>query len=579
MYDRTFGWVQNPSDFIKLKRTVQIFESNSSHYKNLKDIKIHEQIVYFDNIRDNLQNKLDNNIINFSYIDLVGSSKDKHGNAPRNRSAAEADSLIQISLVPQQWKRTGKMFSDNWTSDGFLRWAVTLNFTQHDRNSDMFTITDLGKEFAFTEDDSNEEQELLINSLLKYPPATQVLRILSENDGYKTKFFIGNQLGFRGEKGFTSYDETLMIDWIKSAPEHEITSIRNDVEGTSDKYARMISTWLKKLGLIYSHSEKIEKNSGKFNNFMAYEITAKGKHSLRQANGFSSNSRVRKHVMWEFLATNGSNRNYVRTRRAHILKSLQETSSFNVLLDKLKQSGFDDDKYIINNDIRGLSTFGLRIIQDGNTIELKDLISDFTIPDLHINNILKDEASEKRKADYMRNTNLEPKYIELLEIAYDGNRNRDFEIITAELFRKIYGLNSMILGGARKPDCLVFTNKFGIIVDTKAYSNGYSRSISQADQMIRYIEDNKRRDSVRNPTEWWTEFDPKIHQNQFYFLWVSSKFIGTFEEQLDYTARETNTFGGALSVEQLLTGADAVLKGTLDPNNLPNYMNNSEIIF
>src|SRR5699024_3295790 len=215
-------------------------------------------------------------------------------------------------------------------------------------NSDMFTITDLGKEFAFTEDDSNEEQELLINSLLKYPPATQVLRILSENDGYKTKFFIGNQLGFRGEKGFTSYDETLMIDWIKSAPEHEITSIRNDVEGTSDKYARMISTWLKKLGLIYSHSEKIEKNSGKFNNFMAYEITAKGKHSLRQANGFSSNSRVRKHVMWEFLATNGSNRNYVRTRRAHILKSLQETSSFNVLLDKLKQSGFDDDKYINN---------------------------------------------------------------------------------------------------------------------------------------------------------------------------------------------------------------------------------------
>src|SRR5699024_2596360 len=146
-------------------------------------------------------------------------------------------------------------------------------------------------------------------------------------------------------------------------------------------------------------------------------------------------------------------------------------------------SGFDDDKYIINNDIRGLSTFGVRIIQDGKTIELKALINDFTIHDLHINNILKEEASEKRKADNMSNRNLETKYIELLEIAYDGNRNRDFEIITGELFRKIYGLNSMILGGARKPDCLVFTNKFGIIVDTKAYSNGYSRSISQADQM------------------------------------------------------------------------------------------------
>ena len=55
----------------------------------------------------------------------------------------------------------------------------------------------------------------------------------------------------------------------------------------------------------------------------------------------------------------------------------------------------------------------------------------------------------------MNNTDLPVKFIELLEIAYDGKRNRDFEIITVELFRKVYGLNAVLLGGGRKPDGIV----------------------------------------------------------------------------------------------------------------------------
>jgi hypothetical protein len=61
--------------------------------------------------------------------------------------------------------------------------------------------------------------------------------------------------------------------------------------------------------------------------------------------------------------------------------------------------------------------------------------------------------------------------------------------------------------------------------------------------------------------------------------WVSSKFVGRFQEQLDYTASQTSTNGGALNVEQLLLGADAVLKGILDANTLPLYMKNKEIEF
>src|SRR5699024_8376314 len=249
-----------------------------------------------------------------------GSSVDKHGRPASKRSDAEANALIQISCLPQQWRRTNRKFIDNWTSDGFLRWAVSLNFLDHNRNTDIFSITTLGRQFSNTIDESEEEKEILIQRLLSYPPATQVLNILDSNTGYKTKFFIGERLGFRGEKGFTSYDETLMIEWLTSVESNERTKIRSDVEGTSDKYARMICTWLKKLGLVSSYSEKITKGNETFNNFLGFDITAQGSHAIRQANGGSSNSRVVKFIKWEFLATVAKNRDYVRTRRAYILK-------------------------------------------------------------------------------------------------------------------------------------------------------------------------------------------------------------------------------------------------------------------
>ncbi|WP_260511794.1 restriction endonuclease FokI recognition domain-containing protein [Lactobacillus paragasseri] len=35
MVFRTFGWVQNPSDFTKLKKTVQVFDPQSNQYEEL----------------------------------------------------------------------------------------------------------------------------------------------------------------------------------------------------------------------------------------------------------------------------------------------------------------------------------------------------------------------------------------------------------------------------------------------------------------------------------------------------------------------------------------------------------------
>lgn len=236
-------------------------------------------------------------------------------------------------------------------------------------------------------------------------------------------------------------------------------------------------------------------------------------------------------------------------------------------------------KTIIINDIKGLNMSGIRIDFDGKKVDLKDDLVDFTIPKLDISKELKDVEIEERKIDFMTRTNLPLKYIELIEIAYDGKRSRDFEILTVELFRKIYGLSAILLGGGRKPDGIIFTDKFGIIIDTKAYREGYSKAISQEDEMVRYIEDNQYRDVNRNPVEWWNGFSKSIPKNQFYFMWISSRFIGRFQEQLESTYNRTSTKGGALNVDQLLLGADAVMKGELSINNIPRYIKNKEIFW
>ena len=92
-----------------------------------------------------------------------------------------------------------------------------------------------------------------------------------------------------------------MIDWLKTTTNtKEQTAIRQDVEGTSDKYARMISGWLKKVGFVEQRSTKLVTPDGEIRGFPEYSISGSGLHAIRQAHGSSKNTRVTKFVMWEF---------------------------------------------------------------------------------------------------------------------------------------------------------------------------------------------------------------------------------------------------------------------------------------
>ncbi|EGQ3915850.1 restriction endonuclease, partial [Staphylococcus pseudintermedius] len=135
------------------------------------------------------------------------------------------------------------------------------------------------------------------------------------------------------------------------------------------------------------------------------------------------------------------------------------------------------------------------------------------------------------------------------------------------------------LGGTRKPDILIWNEKFGIIADTKAYSKGYKKNISEEDKMVRYIDENTKRSKEDNPNEWWINFGENIPSNNYFYLWISSEFIGKFGEQLKETASRTNTNGASLNVYQLLMGGHLAQIGRFNVNNLPAFMNNSEIKF
>ena len=95
--------------------------------------------------------------------------------------------------------------------------------------------------------------------------------------------------------------------------------------------------------------------------------------------------------------------------------------------------------------------------------------------------------------------------------------------------------------------------------------------------MIRYIEDNKRRDLIRNPNEWWRHFPTSISKDKFYFMWISSYFNNNFCEQVRYTSQETKSIGAALNVRQLLLCADAIQNGTLSLDTFLEAFRNEEI--
>lgn len=559
---RAFGWVQDPSNLRSLCDVVAVFDCNSTVHSHLKATI--QRLVADADGKDRLLEALDQRPLSLKYSDLVGTSFTP-------RSASRCNGIVQAAVKGQV-----REFIGDWPADNFVRWAHAFGFISYNYTEDTFSITEAGLQLSHAATGSgnlNEsEYDLMLEAALSYPPAVRILKLLAQDNAHLTKFELGKQLGFTGEDGFTSLPQSVLVRALAATAEpRERNKMKADWDGSSDKYARMIAKWLVKLGLVEQVPKTvcvaIGDNTYEETIGQAYLITAAGIAALNRTRGRSRHRRIPKNVCYEMLATKGSDREYLRTRRTYLLKAISERSpiTLEALRIYLQSVGLETPIDAIADDVRGLINIGIDIELRHDTCFFRDELRDFILPLPRA--LTRSNISQIKDSLRPQLTHISHEYLCLVDLAYDSAQNRLFEMKVMELLTEECGFMGTHLGGSRKPDGIAYLPEaFGIIVDTKAYSGGYNLPISQADEMERYVRENQTRDPNVNPNTWWEHFPAEL--SQFHFLFISGHFIGNFEAQLNRISLSTGVTGGALSVCTLLRLANAIKAGHLLPQAL-----------
>ena len=594
---RTFGWVQNPGDLKKLKKVVGIFKAGSAENLDLVSNKLPLLLTYGlisnDDYNDFIA-ELNKTDIEIDYSKLKGK-----GSGSRTRKDAICTGIIQAIIEAQQNKTYSdvagnsitikKPYTDDWTAEGFLRWAISCGLLEYVKDDDKCKITPLGEELVNAPDNSPAETEALTKALLSYPPVIRILSLLEAQDE-QTKFDLGSKLGFKGEMGFTSMpQDAYLCDYCEATTAGERTNVRSNEEGDSDKYARGIASWCMQMGWVESNQKDVTETYRRKSytaKLQTYSITRKGEKALIKARGNSSNPRLARVLMFEMLASNKvSSANYLRFVRACIIKALTSSDKSTDQLKKaLKGYELDVDDTAIKDHIEGLISIGLEITENAGKYRLLDKIECLEIPAR--TECVKDNVVDIK--DRVRNKliHLDHKYLALIDLAYSDAASRakknadarEFEIQTADLFTKELSFNGQRLGDSRKPDVIISYGLDGTIVDNKSYKDGFNISRTCADEMSRYINENNLRQKSLNPNEWWKNFDSTI--TAYTFLFITSYLKGQFEDQLEYVSNANGGIkGAAIGVESLLYLSEGIKAGRISHADFYSNFNNKEMIY
>lgn len=594
---RTLGWAQNPGDLKKLKKVVGIFKAGSTENVNLVSNKLPLLLTYNLISNDDYHNfiaELSKPTIKIDYSKLKGK-----GSGSGTRKNAICTGIIQAVIEGQQNKTytdnagnsitIKKPYTDNWTAEGFLRWAISCGLLEYVKDDDNCKITPLGEELVDAPDNSPAETEALTKALLSYPPVIRILSLLEKHDG-QTKFDLGSQLGFKGEMGFTSMpQDAYLCDYCEATKSSERANVRSKEEGDSDKYARGIASWCMQMGWVESDNKDITETYRRKSytaKLQTYSITRKGEKALVKARGNSSNPRLARVLMFEMLASNKiSCANYLRLVRARIIKILSSSDkSVDQIKNALKGYDLDVDDISIKDHIEGLVSIGLEITENAGKYRLMDKIERLEIPAR--TECVKDNIIDIKDRVRRKLIHLDHKYLALIDLAYSdapsrAKKNadaREFEIQTADLFTKELSFNGQRLGDSRKPDVIISYGTDGTIIDNKSYKDGFNISRTCADEMSRYINENSMRDKKLNTNEWWKNFDPAV--SAYTFLFITSFLKGQFEDQLDYVSHANGGIkGAAIGVESLLYLSEGIKTGRITHSDFYGNFNNKEMIY
>ena len=127
---RTFGWVQDPAKMENLRKTVEIFDKNSSTYRESIENHIPTLVQEHDG-RNRFLSELNRIPLRLRYSDLVGTAF-----SPRSQS--RCNGILQAVIRGQS-----RSAIVNWPADNLLRWAHAFGLIQYTENEDCFSIPDL----------------------------------------------------------------------------------------------------------------------------------------------------------------------------------------------------------------------------------------------------------------------------------------------------------------------------------------------------------------------------------------------------------------------------------------------------
>lgn len=549
--DRTFGWVQDPSNWSSLRCAVAVFCPGSAFHKQMR--KTIRQLVRMDDGRQSLIAALSRRPLRLTYRELIGT-------AFTPRATARCNGIIQAAIKGQK-----RDFIADWPADNFLRWAHALGFVRWHAKGDCFEATAHGIALSNTVENSDAEYRIYAEALLSYPPVARVLHLLSDaaqRGDCMTKFAIGGQLGFQGEKGFTHIDENFFVKEFALASKEGKKMMKRNWEGDADKYARMICSWMS--NLKHPWARKVDKEfsvtvdgTPRTEKLTAYTLTKRGFEERKRTSGISSSPKLPKFVPYEMLCTKHAGRDFLRKRRALITQAIcKKPLSIDEIKRHLASENMQSGESAIRADLDGLNNTGLSIekLPDGRFC-CRDNIRGLRIPrreaptDDSIRQLM-EECGERLH-------NIPRDFLVLVEMAFNKKRSRMFEIKIVELLTQHCNFSGRHLGGGSRPDGAVYCKDYGVIIDAKSYADGFRISATERDKMSRYVYEAFRH-PADNTTRWWNVFPASLQK--FVFLFVSGKFTGKFRAQLKALAarNEQNAPGAAITAFTLLLLAEKI---------------------
>lgn len=575
---RPRGWIQDSGNLENLIKVVEIFNRRTRTFRDfvnnqipnkVRDIRKRTELL---NAIQNTNGYNRNPLINFH--SLTGS----------RTSNNVVDGIVQ-ALLPGQ-NRVGIV---DWACDNFIRFAYTLDFISYQQPTDSFTITDFGLQLTSARTEA-DKFEIIKTALKQYPPTIRVLELLQNqyNDFPQTpsltKFEIGRELGFKGEDGFTTYSQNVFIQALNST---EIASERNKIksnwEGSSDKYARMICGWLMhdRIGWLQLSKKDVSVQIGReifTENLQSYQITVSGIAALRSCRPYSRNTGTPKNVSFEMLATKGADKEYLRIRRTLIINCLSRSKTLLQIQTYLSQNNLTDiPTETILDDIKNISRIGLQVASVGNTYKIVDTIQLLQIPNYIQQNLLSPSSLIQTKQQLSQDLqHLDHTYFDLLDFSIAGQRSaRQFEVRIVELLNQI--IVAKHLSGGNRPEIIGYNPQANpddcVIMDSKAYGEGFGIPAAERDKMIRYIEEYNKKDENLNRNRWWENFQsPDYPTIPIKYSFVSSSFINQFANQLTYIRNRTGADGSAITAETLLRKVDSVL-GNINGYNIDEFFN------